>query len=140
MYVHMTTIPKVTHFHHTKKKLTVGADGVTKYQYQEIEMGFQGSGMFDKGYFESFDNNVDEASERLEKLRANKWIDAATQMVRIEFVAYNPNTGMFTAVQFKTEFDNTGVYVCVCVCIFICVGVYVYVYVLFFRYACVYKT
>ena len=50
------------------------------------------------------------SQEKIAKLKQNRWINAGTQWARIEVVVYNPNLSAFGVLQFKVDYDNSGVY------------------------------
>ena len=80
--------------------------GLQVYKYEEVDVGF---GWKDAGYFQRFnDTNIDAITARLRVLQTNRWVDPATRFLRIDFVTYNPNIGLFVLVVFNLELLNSG--------------------------------
>lgn len=74
------------------------------YKYMEFDIG---AGIREGGYFELFRDDPSEC-QRIDELKHQRWIDKFTEYYRLDFVVYNPNVGLFASVNFKIEFDNTG--------------------------------
>jgi len=75
------------------------------YVYEEVDLGV---GMKDTGYFQIFGGDPSECA-RIPELKRQRWINTHTQYYRLDFVVYNPNVGLFTSINFKIVFDNSGV-------------------------------
>lgn len=75
------------------------------YKYTEFDVG---AGIREGGYFEIFKDDPNEC-QRIEELKRQRWIDKFTEYYRLDFVVYNPNVGLFASINFKIEFDNTGI-------------------------------
>ena len=79
-------------------------EGTPVFKYMEFDIG---AGIREGGYFEIFKDDPNECA-RIEELKHHRWIDKFTEYYRLDFVVYNPNVGLFASVNFKIEFDNTG--------------------------------
>jgi len=83
-------------------------DGKIRYDYEEIDAGFGTWYDIDVGYFQVFGFNREVALERLKSLRTNAWINEGTAWLRLDFVTFNANTGLFAHVKFVFDLKNTG--------------------------------
>jgi hypothetical protein len=45
---------------------------------------------------------------QVELLKDSEFIDQYSKFYRLDFTTYNPNTGLFSYIEFKCEFGNTG--------------------------------
>ena len=79
------------------------------YHYESVDVGF---GWTDSGYFQRFnDTDLGVITAQLGALQQNRWIDAGTRFIRVDFVVYNPNVGLFVLVMFELDLLNSGQFV-----------------------------
>eukprot|EP00960_Hanusia_phi_P026785 746463-Hanusia_phi.AAC.9 len=62
----------------------------------------------DNGFVVQLPFNYNDTVTQLRSLRADRWIDEATQWWRLDFATYNPSVDMFAQVELIVEFTTSG--------------------------------
>jgi len=84
------------------------ADGRIEYEYVELDAGFGTWYDIDVGYFQMFGFDKENAELRIQALRDRRWVNEGTAWLRLDFVTFNHNTGLFAHIKFVFDMTNTG--------------------------------
>ena len=73
-------------------------------EFSDLPMGTYSGG----GYVADLGRNGTQALDLMARLESSNWVDRQTRAVFVEFLAYNPNTQLYTTVSYAIEFFAGG--------------------------------